>query len=221
MAQASPTGATGRRSGVVAVGLATGPHVRLLGGTAGVVHAVAPGAVEAHPVGSISRCELGLGAVEEARDGLCPGAVSAEQAMIPELPKIAGLRAGCPPRFLERLVELAALPVLALLADFKLSEQVSDLVLTEAGEREIDVGRRLKVREQPGQELLVPGARDLVQGEPEEASLLDGDVGPGHGDAREPEPPRSNETLVAADDGPIISPGEDRLDEPGLAQAPR
>ena len=52
--------------------------------------------------------------------------------MVPELPEIAGLRARCPSRLLERLVEVEALHVLALLADFELAEQVPDLVLAEA-----------------------------------------------------------------------------------------
>jgi len=140
--------------------------------------------------------------------------------MVAELPEIAGLRPRCSPRFLERIVEVEALHVLALLACFERAEQILHLVITEAAEREVDVRYRLQVSEEPGEEGVVPGARDLVQGEPEESSLLDGDIEPGHGHAREPEPAGGDETLVAADDGPILASREHRLDEAELPEAP-
>jgi hypothetical protein len=65
--------------------------------------------------------------------------------MVAEDPEIAGLGPRSPTRFLQRIVKVEALHVLALLADLQLSEQVPDLVLTEAGEREVDVGRCLQV----------------------------------------------------------------------------
>ncbi len=117
MAAASPTGATGRACGVPGVQLATDPHVRLLGGPKRVVHAVTPGPVEAHPVRGIGRQELRLGATEQAGYILGPRRVAAQEAVIPELPEIASFRPGCPPRFLERIVEVEALHLLALLAD--------------------------------------------------------------------------------------------------------
>jgi hypothetical protein len=107
-------------------------HVRLLGGSKRVVHAVAPGAVEADAIGGIRGEELRLGTVEEASHIVGLGRVPAQQPVVPEHPEIPGLRPGCPPRLLQGLVEVEALHVLALLADLELSEQVSDLVLAEA-----------------------------------------------------------------------------------------
>jgi hypothetical protein len=98
--------------------------------------------------------------------------------MIPERPEIAELRPRCPARLLQRLVEVEALRVLALLADLELSEQVSDLVLAEAREREVDVGRCPEVSEEPGEEGIVPGPADLVQREPQEARLFGRQVDP-------------------------------------------
>jgi hypothetical protein len=119
-------------------------HVCLLGGTEGVVHPVAPRAIEADPVWRISRQEPRLGAVEEVGYIVGLGRVSALKPMVAELPEVAGLRAGCPSRLLERIVEVEALHVLALLTDLQLAEQVPDLVLAEARERQVDVGRRLR-----------------------------------------------------------------------------
>ena len=92
--------------------------------------------------------------------------------MIPERPEIAGFRAGCPPRLLQGFVEVERLHVLALLAHFEAPEQVAHLVLAEAREREVDVGRGLQVSEETGQEGIVPGTGDLVERQPEEPSLL-------------------------------------------------
>jgi hypothetical protein len=92
------------------------PHVRLLGGTQRVVHAVAPTAIEAHPVRRIGRQEPRCSTVEQARHVVGLGRVPAEQAVIAELPEVAGLRARCPTRFLQGLVKVEALHVLALLA---------------------------------------------------------------------------------------------------------
>jgi len=61
VAPGSPVSATGRACGVFSIELAISAHVRLLGGTERVVHAIAPGTVEVHPVGRIGRQELRLG----------------------------------------------------------------------------------------------------------------------------------------------------------------
>jgi hypothetical protein len=89
-----------------------------------------------------------------------------------ELPEITGLRARCPTRFLQRLVKVEALHVLALLAYLQAPEQVPDLVLAEAREREVDVGHRLEVSEETCEECVIPTPRDLVEREPEEPGLF-------------------------------------------------
>ena len=63
----------------------------------------------------------------------------------------------------------------------------------------------------------MPG--DPVESQAEEPGLLGADVEPRDGDRLEPEPPGRDEALVAADDGPILASGEDRLDEAELAEA--
>jgi len=140
--------------------------------------------------------------------------------VVPELPEIAGFRARCPPRLRQRLIEVKRLGTLPPLADLEAAEQLLHLVLGEAREREVDVGRRLEVGEQPGEEGVVPGPRELVQGEPEEPGLLDRDVEPGHGHRRQPEAAGRDEALVPADHGAILSSGQHRLREAELAQAP-
>jgi hypothetical protein len=152
--------------------LAIDAHVRLLGGPEGVVHTVTPGAVEAHPVRGIGCQEPRLGTVEQARHVLSARGIPAEEPMVPEDPQIARLRAGSSPSLLQRFVEVEALHVLALLADLQLAEQVSDLILIEPRKREVDVGRRLQIGDQTRQELLVPGAADLVERQPEESRLF-------------------------------------------------
>ncbi len=112
-----------------------------------------------------------------------------------------------------------ALHVFTLLAGFERSKQVPHLVVPEAREREVEVRRRLKVGEEPGEELLVPGATDLVERQPEQPRLFHGDVEPGDRHARKAEPPGSHEALMAPDDGPILPSRQDRLDEAELAEA--
>jgi hypothetical protein len=109
--------------------------------------------------------------------------------------------------------------VLALLADFELSEQVRDLVLVEAREGEVDVKRRLEVSNQTGQELLVPGPADLVQRQPQEPCLFRGNVEPRHWDCGEPESAGRDQPLVTTDNRAVLASGEHRLDEAELAQA--
>jgi hypothetical protein len=118
VAPGSPTGATGRTCGVFSDEVASsGPQVRRFRWPQGGVHAVAPGAVEAHPVGGIGRQELRLGTIEQAPNLLSARRIAAQEPMIPERPEIAGLGPGCPPRLLQGLVEVEALHALALLAD--------------------------------------------------------------------------------------------------------
>jgi hypothetical protein len=140
--------------------------------------------------------------------------------VILELPEIAGLRAGCPPRFLERIVEVEALHMLALLAGLQAPEQILHLVLPEAREREVEIRRRLEVGEETGEQSVVPGARDPVQRQSEEPRLFHGDVEPRDGDRGQPQPSGRDQALVTADDGLIFPPGKNRLDEAELAETP-
>jgi hypothetical protein len=116
MAAGSPVGATGHPCGVFSDELAIGPHVRLLGWPEGFVHAVAPRAVEAHSVRGIGGQELRLGTIEETHHILGARRIAAQEPMLLERPQIAGLRAGCPARLFQCLVEVERLRPFALLA---------------------------------------------------------------------------------------------------------
>ena len=172
MATLAPTGATGRRCRVISVGLAIDPHVRPLGGTQGVVHAVTPGSVVADPVWRIGREQLGFRAVAQARHGLGIGGVTAGEPMVAQDPEITRLRARGASGLFECLVEIEALDLLALLADFERAQQILDLVLAEARQRQVDVGAGLQVGQQTGEESVIPGARDPIEREVQEACLL-------------------------------------------------
>ena len=139
--------------------------------------------------------------------------------MVAEDPEIAGLRPRCPARLFEGLVEVEALRPFALLTGLETPEQVLDLALAEPREREVEVGRRPEISEEPGEEGVVPGPADLVERQAQEARLLHADIQPGDRDRGQPEPPCCHEALVATDDGSILPASEDRLDEAELAQA--
>jgi len=136
--------------------LASGAHVRLLGRTQRVVHAVAPAAIEGDPVGGIGQQEPRLGTIEQAGHVVGIRAVAAQQALVAEDPELARLRARRAGRGLEGGVEIEALDLLALLAGLERAEQVADLVLAEARQRQIDLGPGLQVGQEPGQEGVIP-----------------------------------------------------------------
>jgi hypothetical protein len=96
--------------------VAIDPHVRLLGWSEGVVHAVAPGTIEADAIRGIGREELGFGAIEESGHGVGVSGVTARQPMITEEPEIPELRSWGASCFRQCLIEIEALDLLALLA---------------------------------------------------------------------------------------------------------
>ena len=106
--------------------------------------------------------------------------------MLPELPEITRLRPRSAGGCLERFVEIERFGAFTLLAGLDAPDRLLDCVFAETRQREVDVGRRLEVGEEPGQERLIPGPRDLVQGEAEEARLFHGDIEPGDRDRGQP-----------------------------------
>jgi len=219
MAAGSPVGADVGHRGELVGCLAIGPRVGTLGGSEAVVHVVAPRRVERHAVGGIGREQRRGGAVEQLRDIVGLHDIAAQQAVVTQAPQVTGLGAWGTPGFLECRLEVERFRPVALLAGLQLPEQVLHRVLVEARQREVEIRARPEVREQARQELVVPGAADLVEREPQEPRLLDRDVEPGHRNGRETQPPRGDEALVAADDGPVLASGQHRLDEAELAEA--
>ena len=96
----------------------------------------------------------------------------------------------------QALLEIERLGTLALLPGLQALEQIAHLVLVEAREGEVEIGRRLELGEQAGEELLVPRPRDLVQREPEESGLLRADVQPDDRDGSQSEPSCGKQPLV-------------------------
>jgi hypothetical protein len=119
-----------------------------------IAREVTAGAFE--PDGEDATQELRCRTVEQAGHVVGARRISAQEPVFAELPEITELRARCPRRFLQRLVKVEALHVLALLAYLQAPEQVPDLVLAEAREREVEVRRRLQVGQESSEELLVP-----------------------------------------------------------------
>ena len=95
-----------------------------------------------------------------------------EQAVVAQRPELATLGAWCRTCGLQRGVEVERLQALPLLAGLERLEELLQLVVGEAGEREVEAFDRRQVGEQAGQQLLVPVAADLVEAEVEEPRLL-------------------------------------------------
>jgi hypothetical protein len=94
----------------------------------------------------------------------------------PRAPRGRRLRPRCPSCLFEGFLEVERLGSVAPLAGLETPQQLLHLVLAEAAEREIEIGCRLQVGEEAGQEGVVPGARDLVEGEPKEPGLFGCDI---------------------------------------------
>jgi hypothetical protein len=123
----------------------------------------------------VRRVGEGHGRLPAAQDALDVGrlrGIAAYEAMRSERPYLAGLRPRRPGSLLEGRLEVEQLDPLPALPDIEAAEERLDLVLVEAREGKVDVRPGLELGEEAGEELLVPGARDPVKREPEQASLL-------------------------------------------------
>lgn len=94
-----------------------------------------------------------------------------------------------------------------------------DLVIVEAGHREVEIGQSVQLGKELAQLLLIPVARDLVQGEVEELGLLLRDIEEDDRDPLKAEPLRRDEPLVAADHMVAHPPDDDRVHEAELLDA--
>src|SRR5450756_1140384 len=144
MATTALTSRTGRHCRVLPVEVAIDPHVRLLGWSEGVVHAVTPGTIEGDAIGRIGSEELWCRTVEQPHHGFGVRGVATEQPVVAQDPEISGLGPWRPGGLLEGLIEIEALDLLALLASLKRTQQIGDLVLTEARKRQVDIGAGLQ-----------------------------------------------------------------------------
>jgi len=101
----------------------------------------------------------------DSLDILALGGVSDQEPMLTELPQVPGLGAWRPSRILEGRVKIEVLGALLLLASLQTPQQISDLVFREPREGQVDLRAGLKVGQEAGEELLVPGPGDLVEPE--------------------------------------------------------
>ena len=138
--------------------------------------------------------------------------------MLAERPDFATFSATCPLCGLQGGIEVEAFHPLSLLTRIEGPEQLPHLVVREAGEGEIRLSA-VEVGQQVGEQLLVPLATDLVQGDVEQLGLLGREVDEDDRDGLVAQLPGSEEPLVAADHHLVIVTGDDWVDEPELPDA--
>ena len=95
--------------------------------------------------------------------------------MLAERPDFATFSATCPLCGLQGGIEVEAFHPLSLLTRIEGPEQLPHLVVREAGEGEIRLSA-VEVGQQVGEQLLVPLATDLVQGDVEQPCPLLGEI---------------------------------------------
>jgi hypothetical protein len=100
---------------------------------------------EGHVVWRVGDRHRGLDSAEKPLDILWLGGISTQEPMLAEGPQIAGLRAWSPGRFFEGSVEVEVLLPFALFAGLQATEQVSDLVLAEACQRQVHLRVGLQI----------------------------------------------------------------------------
>ena len=115
-----------------------------------------------------------------------------------------------PPGLLE-VEPLRPVPFLALV---EAGQQILEIGLSEAAQREVPGRRRAQVDQQAGQQVRVPLPADLVQRDVEQAGVLRSQVEQDHGHRREAGTAGGDEPLVAGDDAPVGAPREHGVDDP-------
>ena len=196
-----------RSAGHARDGLVAGPsHPRIVGQAAGAV---------VHVVGGIGDDQV-RGPVAQA-----PGherrvrGVAAEEAVGAQPPADAGGDpAGLAVDRRQRLVQVEPLRPGPFLPLVEAGQQILEIGLGEAAQRQVPVRRRAQVDQEAGQQVLVPCPADPVQGDVEQAGVLRGQVEQDHRHRREAGAAGGDEPLVAGDDAPVVAPRENGIDEP-------
>jgi len=157
------------------------------------------------PIGRVGEGHVGPLCPHEARHGLAVGGVAAHDAVVTHLPDVTARNARRPRCILPGRLQVEGLRPGSLVPRLKRLQELGDLVLAEAREADVQVGRLLQVGQQAGQELLVPVAGDLVQGQVQELGLLWREVDEHHRDGLQPQPARArwSVTSSAIKDGPL------------------
>ena len=140
--------------------------------------------------------------------------------MVAQKPDVSPPDAGVCGSLLPGGVEVEGLRSLSPLTGVERLEELGDLVLPEAGKGYVNVRSLIEFRQEPGQKLLVPVPADSVQGQVEELSLLRREVNEDDRDAGQAQTPCRQQSLVAADDGAVLPPGDDGVNESKFLDAP-
>ena len=114
----------------------------------------------------------------------------------------------------QRLVEVEPLWPGPFLPLVEASEQVLEIGLGEAAQRQVAGRRGAQVDQQAGQQVGVPLPADLVQRHVEQAGVLHREVEQDHGHRREAGAAGGDEPLVAGDHAPVGAAGEHGVDDP-------
>ena len=114
----------------------------------------------------------------------------------------------------ERLVEVEPLRPGPFLPLVEAGQQVLEIGLGEAAQREVPVRRGAQVDQQAGQQVGVPLPADPVQGDVEQAGVLRREVEQDHGHRGEAGAAGGDEPLVAGDQVPVGAPRQHGVDDP-------
>ena len=155
---------------------------------------------------------------QEARHIALVGGIPAEGPVVAQRPQIAARDAGCGLCFLESGVQIEVLWPLTLLAGVQGLEELRHLVLTKARERQVGTGA-IELGKHPGEQLLIPLAGDLVQGEVEQLGLFWRQVEEDIRYGFQSQLARRQQPLVSTDHYSVIVSGDDRVDEAELQDA--
>ena len=96
-------------------------------------------------------------------------------------------------------------------------EERGDLVVVEARQREVNLRRGIQLGKEASEQLLVPRAGDLVEGQIQQPGLVARQIQKDHRHRGESEPAGGEETLVPADDGLVLASRDNGIDEAELA----
>ena len=109
----------------------------------------------------VAETHRGQTTAQEAFDVSRVGGISAHDQVLAKLPDGAG-RAARLTRSLQGGVEVEVLRAVVLFARLEGSQERLDLVVSEAGQAQVNVAGGVEFGQHPGQERLIPLAADLV-----------------------------------------------------------
>ena len=169
---------------------------------------------QSQPAASSSSIDGGPLAVHELSDSGGVGAVAADEAMVAELPAVAGADGwGCGLGVGPGGDGVEVFRLVAAGAAVEGAQKHLELIVAEAREREVEAGFGGEVCEQTGEQRFVPVAADAVEGEAEEAALVLVEVDEDDGHGGEAKAACGEESLVAGDDATVVGEGDERLDK--------